>query len=393
MKILLVHNYYQQSGGEDQVYHAEKQLLEDANHQVFVYERNNDEISQYTTLQRISLAGKTVWAGDSRNDIYNLFKRHNPDIVHFHNTFPLISPSVYSLGRQFGAGIIQTLHNFRYLCPNALFFREGRPCEDCLGKAIPWPGVLHACYRNSRLQTAVTGAMLATHRAVRTLEQGVDRFIALSHFSRSKFIAGGFPADRIVVKPNFVHPDPGVRNGSGEFFMFVGRLSPEKGVITLLKAVRRIGGLPLRIVGDGPIYKDVQELIQKYNLKYVDLCGRLSHEETLNQMKEAKALILPSECYENFPLAIAEALACGVPVIASRLGGTQELVQEGKTGLLFTPGDVEELADKIEWMGKNPEETFRMGSAARQVYETRYSADVNYQQLSAIYESVLEEKN
>jgi glycosyltransferase involved in cell wall biosynthesis len=390
VKILLVHNYYQQPGGEDQVFRAESQLLREAKHEVLVYEKGNEEIKTYTSLEKISLVGKTVWSRESQKEIERLLQIHHPDLVHFHNTFPLISPSAYYSCKRNGAGVIQTLHNFRNLCPNALFFRDGRACEDCLGKPFPWPGIVHACYRKSRLQTATVCAMVTSHRMIGTLENKVDRFIALSQFSREKFIQGGLPPEKIIVKPNFVFPDPGQKNGDGEYILYVGRMSPEKGIRTLLSAIQKVAEIPVRIVGDGPLLDETVKFAKESNLHRVQFLGRVSKQETIDQMKQARALVFPSECYENFPLVIAEAFACGLPVVATRLGAIEELIREGETGLLYSVADTDELAAAVLDVWSNPERATRMGKAARREFENRFTADINLKQILQIYQSVLQ---
>jgi glycosyltransferase involved in cell wall biosynthesis len=393
MKILLIHNYYQQSGGEDRVFQAEKQLLIDSKHDVITYERNNQEIENYNSLKRISLVGNTIWSLDSQRKIERLLETHHPDIVHFHNTFPLISPSAYYSCHRYGAGIVQTLHNFRYLCMNALFYRDGHICEDCLGRTPPWPSIVHACYRNSRIQTAATSVMVTTHRVIRTFQKKVDQFIALSNFSREKFIQGGLPPEKIIVKPNFVYPDPGAKVGNGEYLLFVGRLSPEKGIMTLLRAILKNPEIPVRVVGDGPLLEAARKFVEREYLQHVMFLGRLGKEETIWQMKQARALVFPSECYENFPLVIVEAFACGLPVIATRLGGTQELVKDGRTGLQFEAAHSEELASHLVSLWLRPEQATMMGREARKEYETRYTATRNLELIMQVYQNVVNRRN
>ena len=272
----------------------------------------------------------------------------------------------------------------------ATFFREGKVCEDCLGKS-PWQAVRHACYRQSRSASAALAAMISFHRWYGTWANLVDRYIALSEFSRAKFVEAGLPPEKIVVKPNFVLPDPGVGCGPREYAVFLGRLSEEKGLPTLLQAWTQVHrSHTLRIIGDGPLQNEIGSEISSASLSNVYLDGRLSRKESLVALQGAKILILPSTCYENFPMTIAEAYACGTPVIASRLGAMQEIVQDGRTGLHFTPGDAGDLAKKIEWAWAHPEEMREMGRNARAEYETKYTAERNYKILLGIYEQVIE---
>ena len=237
MKIILVHNYYQQPGGEDRVYAQERQLLESHGHEVVTYQRSNNELLGYSSFQRLSLPKKVVWAKDSHRQILALLRKERPHVVHVHNTFTQISPSIFAACREADVPVIQTLHNFRLLCPAATFFRNGKICEECRESGL-WRGIRHACYRESHGATAMVAMMLTVHRRARTWVDRVNVYIALTQFSRGKFTQGGLPAEKIMVKPNFVSPDPGEKNGIGDGAVFVGRLSPEKGLKTLLQAWR-----------------------------------------------------------------------------------------------------------------------------------------------------------
>ena len=385
MKILLVHNTYQQPGGEDVVFDQERQLLERAGHQVLTYCRSNLEIAGYSALKLLALGGRMMWARDSRREIASLLHEQKPDLVHVHNTFLMVSPSIYSACREADTPVVQTLHNYRLLCPAATFFRHGGVCEECLEHGL-WRGVLHGCYRDSRAETSAVALMLTVHRWLATWSDMVDCFIALSEFSRLKFIEGGIPAEKVVVKPNFLYADPGCRVRSGEYALFVGRLSPEKRVVTLLAAWQRLRvRVPLRIIGGGPERDSLEAHAKQMGLSDVRFFGQLPRDEVIAALKGARCLIFPSEWYENFPVTIAEAFACGVPVIASRLGAMQEIVEDGRTGLHFKPGDPEDLAAKVEWAWNHPREMEEMGRQARAEYETKYTAERNYEMLMEIY--------
>src|SRR6185437_1614105 len=256
MRVLVAHNFYQQPGGEDQVFRSELALLQSHGHDPVAFEMHNDDVA---TMGMLSLAASTVWNRASSRKIADAVRANNIDIVHFHNTFPLMSPAAYYGAHSAGAAVVQTLHNFRFLCAGANFFREGKVCEKCLGKSIPLAGVIHKCYRDNRAASAATVAMLSVHRAMGTYASAVDAYITPTNFAREKFIAGGIPADRIVVKPNFVEPDPGVRAGGGNYAIFVGRLSHEKGLDVLLDAWRDRSLPPLKIVGDGPLADQVRQ--------------------------------------------------------------------------------------------------------------------------------------
>jgi glycosyltransferase involved in cell wall biosynthesis len=389
MKIVLVHNCYQQPGGEDVVFEQEKQLLEQAGNEVITYCRSNHEIKRLTALERLTLVKRTIWAADTEREFAQLLARESPDLVHVHNTFLMVSPSIYGACKARGIPVVQTLHNFRLLCPAATFFRDGKLCEECVEQSL-WRGVYHGCYRNSRPATASVALMLALHRRWGTWNNLVTCYITLSEFARNKFIAAGLPAEKIVVKPNFVNLDPGEREGPGEYALFIGRLSPEKGLPTLVQAWERLPRCyALHIVGDGPERASLETQARQLGLSAVTFRGRLSRKETIAAVKGARFLIVPSACYENFPMCIAEAFACGTPVICSRLGGMQELVCDGRTGLHFTSGDPADLARKADWALNHAFELSEMGRAARREYETRYTAEKNYSRLMEIYQQTV----
>ncbi|ARV58405.1 glycosyl transferase family 1 [Nostocales cyanobacterium HT-58-2] len=381
MRILTVHNHYQIRGGEDECHEAEVSLLRERSHCVDAYEEKNDRVSELGSLR---VAAKTIWSQEVYQTLRRLFTQRRYDVVHVQNFFPLISPSVYYAARAEGVPVVQTLHNYRLLCPNALFFRNGSICEDCLGKFIPSPGVLHGCYRNSQVATGGVATMLTVHRAMSTWTKMVDLYIALTEFARQKFIEGGLPAEKIVVKPNFVSFDPGLGEGRGGYALFVGRLSVEKGLDTLLSAWEHLGiKIPLRIVGDGPLADQVVEATKR--LPQVKWLGRRPMAEVYALMGEAMFLVFPSKWYETFGRVAVEAFAKGTPVIAANIGAIAELVESGRTGFHFRPGDTEDLIAKVEWALSNPAKLAQMRQEARAEFEAKYTAQKNYEKLIEIY--------
>lgn len=378
MNILLVHNFYQQSGGEDVVFSAEAELLSAAGHRVHRYTVSNDEIGQLST---IGLAARTIWNAQQASRLAALVKTHKIDIVHFHNTFPLLSPAVYGAVRSVGAATVQTLHNYRLLCANALLFREGHVCEQCLGR-VPVPAVQFRCYRGSLGASATVATMQVVHRALGTYRRQVDAFIALTDFARDKFVEGGLPKTRLYVKPNFLNTDPGLGSGGGGYALFIGRLTPEKGVRTLLNAWQELGSLlPLKLLGEGPLASEVAQAAS--TLGGVEWLGQRPKPEVLEVAKAAEVLIFPSEWYEGFPMTLVEALAVGLPVIASRVGSMQSLIAPGRTGFHFTPGDSRELAAQVHTFLAG--DRLAMRQAARSEFLNHYSSVENLKNLMYIY--------
>lgn len=375
MRVLIAHNEYQQRGGEDAVVEAETALLERHGHPVLEYRRHNDEVKG---LGMGTLARQTLWSDRAAEEVGDLIAQFKPDVIHVHNTLPLISPSIYWVASRNNVPVVQTLHNFRLICPQALLLREGVVCEDCVGK-VPWRGALRKCYRGSLAQSAVVASTIALHRGLGTWQRKIARYIALNDFCRDKFIEGGLPADKIVVKPNFIDlPEaPGQEKRSG--FLYVGRLSVEKGVAVLAKALEQAPQISLEVAGSGPQAGDFDPAAG------VRMLGALPPDVVYRRMRGATALVMPSVWYENFPRTLVEAFACGLPVIASRIGALQHLVDDQSTGLLFEPGNSADLADKLRWAQAHPQRMAEMGVRARLKYEAELTGEVNYRMLASIY--------
>jgi len=379
MKVLVAHTAYRERGGEDAVVEAEAALLRGAGHEVVEYRRHNDETAR---MSPAALALGTLWSRRGAHDVQALLHAERPQVLHVHNSFPLISPSVHWAAARAGVAVVQTLHNFRLLCPQAMFLRDGRPCESCLGRA-PLPALRHACYRGSRVQSGVLVASLVLHRGLGTWANKVQRFIALSQFARDKFVQGGLPAGRIAVKPNFVDVPERPAEAPRAGLLFVGRLAPEKGIARLAEAARGLPPNSVQVIGDGP------EAARLAGVPALVPLGARAAGEVQAAMRGALALVLPSQSYENFPRTLVEACANALPVIASRLGALPELVEDGVTGLLADPHDAADWTARLQWALAHPQRMAAMGRAARARYEERYTAAANLEQLLAIYDAAI----
>ncbi len=390
MRILIAHNRYQQAGGEDTVVEAERALLSQHGHDVDLLLVDNRDLPD-GILTQIQTAFTATYSRNGRAKLRKAIRIFGPDIVHVHNFFPQLSPSIYDACADEGIPVVQTLHNYRLICPGALLMRDGKICEQCI-TGSPYQATLYGCYRNSRLGSLVVAHMVATHRRLGTWSDRVDRFIALTEFAKSKFLQSGFPEDRINVKPNFVL-DPQPSTGSKKrddwepcesFALFVGRLSPEKGVRTLFTAWTTLDiHYCLKVAGSGPLEDEMPEQTNIVGL------GFQEQDNVRSLMDQALFLIVPSEWFEGFPMVIVEAFAHGLPVLASRLGSMGEIIENEVTGLFFEPGDDKDLASKACWLLERPDECRRMGRNARIKYVEKFSPEVNYAQLLSIYMQVI----
>ena len=384
MKVLLVHNRYACAGGEDTVFEYENCLLRGNGISTDRFEVSNTELKTSSLATRIGLGLNTVWSIRGNRRISDSIEHFRPDIAHFHNTFPQLSPSVYYACARAGVPVVQTLHNYRLLCAAGIFLRDGAVCTDCAGGAF-YHAVKHRCYRNSRAASAAVVAMQYVHHYMGTYRTKVDRYIALTEFARQRFIEAGLPAERIVVKPNFVtDPAPGGKGLDGERHgaLYVGRLSQEKGIDCLLEAWREID-YPLTIIGEGPMQEELPRLPQ------VRFLGWQDPETVAEWMRRSAFLTMPSVWYEGFPMVILEAYANGLPVLASRLGSLAEIVHDRQTGLHFNPGDARDLVRAVQEATGGGLDLAAAGRRARREYLDRYTPERNIEQLLQIYRGLV----
>ncbi len=396
MKILLAHNFYglEAPSGENTVYEAERDLLRARGHQVIEFTRKSDDIRGRGAAGVLQGALATPWNPFSARALRRRILRERPDVVHAHNTFPLISPSIFSAAHGLGVPTVLTLHNYRTFCAAGIPLRDNLPCTQCLDRRSVLPALRYGCYRGSRLATLPLAAMIALHRGLGTWRRHVDAFIALTSFQRDKLVAAGLPAERVHLKPHF-YPAPPVplpwpaREGK---VVYVGRLGPEKGLNSLVEAWRLWGAAapPLEMIGDGPERAALERSIAAAGLGgKIALLGQISFAATQERLARARLLVLPSLCYEGFPMAIREAFALGVPVAGSRLGSIPCIVEDGRTGVLFPPGDARDLLRAARTLWGDSAALARMGLAARAEFEDKYSAERNYASLMAIYAAAI----
>ncbi len=390
-RILLVHNFYRQPGGEWAAVKAQISLLRERGHEVIVYTRDSAEIERYRLWQKVAFFPATVFSRRTYREVRDVIARERPDVAHVHNVFPLISPAVYRALKESGVPIVQTVHNFRFLCPNALFYTHGRVCERC-----KYGNILHAvrwkCYRRSYILSALYALTIGLHRRWGTFGM-IDRFIALTGFTAWKLVESGLATpDKVSILGNFL-PDPLPEPGSFEkresYAVYLGRLSPEKGVEVLLEAVDGLPNLKVKVAGDGPQAGALRELARQRGLHQLEFLGRVVGKGKWDLLREAMAVVVPSVCYENFPFVALESLAVGTPVVVSNLGSLPYIVEDSKSGLLFRPGDAQDLRQKLAWLSEHSEKALAMGRYGRDKVGKRFSALAHYETLRDIYAEVV----
>jgi glycosyltransferase involved in cell wall biosynthesis len=381
MKVLMLHNRYLDAGGEDLATSADVALLREHGHQVTLLEQDNREIA---SLGRARTAMGTLWSGRSFRRVEKELGSDSYDVLHVQNFFPLWSPAVYYAAAKCGVPAVQTLHNYRLMCVNAFLYRDHHVCEDCLGKSLPWPGVVHACYRNSRAASAVVAGMTGLHNLMGTWSRKVQKYIAVSEYARDKYIAAGWLAEKIAVRPNFLHPAPAPGPGGGGYALYAGRLSPEKGIATMIEAWKSADKpLPLKIVGEGPLRELVRASCGGASL--MEHLGYMPLPDLLNLMGQADILIFPSEWQETMGRTVMEAFAMGTPVLASALGPSLTMVVPGVNGFHFAAGDVRSLRAQVEWCSRNLHEVRALRKGARAGFEQRYTGPASLEKLESIY--------
>ena len=377
-RVLIVHNYYQHSGGEDSVVASEKALLEDNGHAVAQYSVDNHSIAGLAKTAKVFF--DVAYSRSARDAFAREIEAFRPDIVHVHNFFPLLTTSIYDACQAAGVPVVQTLHNFRITCAGVYLLRDGKQCELCLDGSAYW-GAVHRCYRGSALGSLAVARMIDVNKRQGTWRTKVDRFIALSESAKSRFVLAGVPADRIVVKPHFAtdpgETTPGPRRGA----LYVGRLSPEKGVHELIAAWRQVD-YPLRVAGDGPLADELRAKAPPN----VTFLGQISNAEVRREMTQAAMLVMFSNCLESFGMVLVEAFATGLPAVVSNIGTPSHIVRHGENGHHVQVGDPDALAAAVNALCRDPAKLEQLGKAARRDYLANYTPETNYEQLTAIYD-------
>lgn len=380
--VLIVHNYYKIPGGEDTVVANEMKLLEDNGHKAYLYSRHNNELDH---MSKLSISLKSIFNFTTYREIRKIIKEKSIDIVHVHNTFCIISPAVYYAAMSRRVPVVQTVHNFRLLCPNALFFRAGHICEECLERGLI-RSIMHSCYHGSVFQTIAIVLNLKIHRMTGIYKK--VNFICLTEFNKQKLLElRQIRPEKVFVKPNLSRHENILSSFAiKQQFVYIGRLDLYKGIEILFKAWKsyeeRGGADKLIICGTGECEGWCCEYIKENQLKNIDMQGFVSNEKVIEIIAESKALIIPTQLYEGFPMTIVEAYSVGTPVIASDIGNAADLVKEGLTGKKFHYNSSEDLCDTIENFSMDTDNRVKI----RELFNRRYKSNVNYNQLREIYE-------
>lgn len=384
LRIVLAHTYYQLRGGEDIVFEKERDLLRDHGHTVFSFVRHNSSLADRSP---VAAAALTMWNPEAAAQLRHLIQESGSQVVHFHNTFPYLSPACIRAAHDEGVAVVATLHNYRLLCPAGTLLRDGKPCTRCVRSRGVWNAVAHRCYRHSAAASTVAAGTTLLHR--RSWPTHVHRFIALSEYMKRRYDDHGFLPGQLRVKHNFVDPDPGVGPGDGGYVVFAGRLVTEKGVGVLLEAAAEISRtVPLRIVGTGPMAAEVEQAVTRFD--NVEWLGELPHPRLLDLMGRAAAVLVPSIWDEPFGRTVIEAFAKGTPVIASDRGALPELVEHGVSGLIVPSADAASLVQAVRQLVSGGSGVPEMRQAARRQYLERFGPEAAYTELIATYREALQ---
>jgi glycosyltransferase involved in cell wall biosynthesis len=394
MKILQVHNYYRFRGGEDRYVDILQQVLRQNGYHVIPFFYDSRDIEHFNLIQRGMIPFRLIRSHTAGRKLEKLILEEKPDLAVVHNLFPLLSLTILNVLKRNNIPVLKRLENYKFLCLNGLFLRNNfKVCEKCKhGNFIP--GIIHRCYQRSFINSLGIAIPEFIHRKMKTVLKKSDLFLASSHFVKSKFVESGFPGGKIIVHPNFLDFEPlEAAEPPGDYVIYLGRLFPEKGLITLLKAFKELPETRLKIVGDGPMERELKEYVNSNRMENVVFEGFVDGKSKLDLLKKAMFMVFPSECYESFGNTIVESYACGVPVLVVGVGAAAELVQEGKTGYLFEQGNVEDLKEKVFKMVSEKDKTQGMRHYVLERAKELYTKETGYKNLEAIFDTLLKGEN
>lgn len=406
MKILFVNKYCHPSGGPETVMLQSKEKLESLGNEVILFSMqhprnletkysryfvcNVDYNGSNSFLNKAKMSLNIFYSLEARKKMELLLDEEKPDLAHLHNIYHQISPSILPVLKRKNIPVVMTLHDFKLLCPNYTFLRKGKPCESCQGKYF-YKAVIHRCVKNSYWKSLVCSLEMYFHRFLKIYQDSVDIFITLSQFSKEKMIQYGIPEEKLLLLPNYIDlPSNGTEKKLGEYLLFFGHLSEKNGVFTLVQAMEKLKGVPLVIAGEGELLPALKEYVREKKLDNITFAGFLNGKKLEQTIENSLFTVFPAICYHNCPMSILESFAYNKPVIGSNLGSIPELINDGIDGLLFEPGNVEDLAEKIKYLYRHPLLAQKMGISARKKVEEKYSEEGYYKKLFGIYNDLIE---
>lgn len=389
-KVLIVHNQYQLAGGEDTVAENEGNLLRENGHEVFYYTRTNKEIERMNPMQKAVAGLGTLFSWKAYREISKLIIDHGIQIVHVHNTVPLVSPSVYYAAKKHGCKVVQSIHNMRMLCPTGMMVRNESICEECVTKGLRC-AVRHGCYRGSKLQSLLLSGSIALHRRLGTYTKKVDAYLVTTEFNY-RMLQKVVPEDKIYFKSYFSDSETwDIAKKRHAYYIYISRVEYLKGIFVALKAFARLPGQRLLVMGVGPGEEAAHKYVEDNQLENIEFLGFKTKQEMLELLYHAKALVFPTQWYEGFPMTIVESMAVGTPVIGSNIGNVGTIIKDGVNGLTFQYDDPDDLVEKIHYLEDHEEVARKIEEGAQADFIEHHTFERVYQQTYEIYSSLLNE--
>jgi glycosyltransferase involved in cell wall biosynthesis len=388
MKVLQVHNFYRTRGGECSVVNTERALLENYGHEVIPYYRDSLNIDELGLLAKAHMLLNVPYNNKVERDLEVIIRNVKPDVAHVHNVFPMLTTAVYKALNRCGVPVVQTIHNFRFLCPNGQFYIHDHICEDCQKRGY-FSAVKKRCMQDSILVSSLYAIAISNAWKTGILPNNIDKYIALNQFFAQRLIDAGIPSSRVCILGNFIDETEVSVSAKQDYVLYLGRLSKEKGIRTLLNAWENVSGSTLKIAGSGPMLHEIEALVSHRNVENVQLLGHVSGDEKQELIKNAICLVVPSEWYENFPISIVEAMSLGTPVVASNIGGLPEMVGHKKTGLIFEPGNHDALEAVLYAIITDQEMAGRLAVNALKAAQDLFGASKHHDGLIEIYSEAI----